>query len=209
MLNGAYLPASEIESSVAEWNGVPVTVGHPMVNGEYISANRPNVLDQFQIGRIFNVQYNAENRALRGEAWVDITRADALGGNAMRVAKVLARHATGSDSSGTAKLLEVSTGYWHEEHQQAGSFNGERYREVQQSLLPDHLAILPNKRGGCSVQDGCGTPRTNQLAVACVSECDCEADDEQMKPVVQTYTDGLAPPKEDPKQREQCAAIPL
>lgn len=80
MLNGAYLPASEIESLVAEWNGVPVTVAHPMVNGEYISANRPNVLDQFQIGRIFNAQYNAENRALRGEAWIDITRADALGG---------------------------------------------------------------------------------------------------------------------------------
>lgn len=112
------------------------------------------------------------------------------------MAKVFVSHVTDSDSDGRMNLLEVSTGYWHDGRQQAGSVNGERYKEVQRSLLPDHLAILPNERGACSVKDGCGTPRTNQLAVACASECDCEANGEQTTTAVEVRADRSAPIKE-------------
>lgn len=109
------------------------------------------------------------------------------------MAKVFASHVTDSDSDGRMNLLEVSTGYWHDGRQQAGSFDGEPYREVQRSLLSDHLAILPNERGACSVNDGCGTPRVNRLTVACASGCNI---------AVETCAGGSAPLKEKPEQND-------
>ena len=123
----------------------------------------------------------------------------------MQVAKVLARHATDSDSSGTATLLEVSTGYWHDGRQHAGSFDGEPYKEVQRSLLPDHLAILPNERGACSVEDGCGTPRTNRFAVACTGECACVASEVQTTMNSETQTDESIPLRKVPERNDTGA----
>ena len=58
-------------------------------------------------------------------------------------------------------IIEVSTGYFADKLDESGEFEGEEYDGVQINLRPDHLAILPNTIGACSVDDGCGFPRTN------------------------------------------------
>jgi DNA-binding protein H-NS len=63
--------------------------------------------------------------------------------------------------SETPDVLEVSTAYWYTADRESGVHDGTQYDAVQRDLRPDHLALLPNDVGECSVEDGCGVPRTN------------------------------------------------
>lgn len=57
----------------------------------------------------------------------------------------------------------VSTGYdISEAPKNPGRFNGVKYKYEQQGVQHDHLALLPDEQGDCSVEDGCGLGRANQ-----------------------------------------------
>jgi hypothetical protein len=60
------------------------------------------------------------------------------------------------------KVLEVSIGVFTDEVKEEGEWNGEAYIARATNHKPDHLAILPNDVGACSVTDGCGI-RVNKL----------------------------------------------
>lgn len=164
ILNGGFLPFREIQKSAPGWNGVPVTVNHPEDDsGEFIPANSPAVLEQYQIGFFANVE--AEEPKLPGELWINLgdvkwltEHADQLGDEAKQAVEMLR----------DGEPLEVSTGYWHGQVQKSGEFDGQEFEAVQVDLLPDHLAVLPNAEGACNWEgsttaSGCGAPRTNLL----------------------------------------------
>jgi hypothetical protein len=41
-------------------------------------------------------------------------------------------------------------------------FNGVKYEGIARNLRPDHLAILPDDKGACSLEDGCGVNNTSK-----------------------------------------------
>lgn len=129
------------------WNGVPVTVGHPQVAGGHVGANDPALLETWAVGQIFNA--HVSGGALRGEAWVDVERAE-------RVAPGLVDQLQSEDVK-----MDVSTGFFSKEEPIRGRSNGRSYDSVARDLLPDHLALLPGDTGACSWEDGCGV-RTNK-----------------------------------------------
>jgi len=53
-------------------------------------------------------------------------------------------------------LIEVSVGVFSDEEVEQGEWNGEQYMAIAKGLRPDHLAILPDMIGACSIEDGCG-----------------------------------------------------
>jgi len=57
--------------------------------------------------------------------------------------------------------VETSTGYWSESVPQAGNFNGRDYSYVDQKIHPDHIALLTQEAGACSLADGCGLNRNS------------------------------------------------
>lgn len=134
-MNGARIPVSEMMPQ--SWNGVPVTVGHPVEDDSYISANSPATLEQWAVGRIFNAEVTAKGQ-LRAEAWIDTGRIDD-------------ELAEGLQSQ--SAQIDVSTGYFSDVE------DGE-YRDIK----PDHLALLPNESGACSWEDGCGV-RANKRGI--------------------------------------------
>ena len=186
ILKGFYLPGDEVEAAAAAFNGVPLPVGHPMEDGEFVSANTPALVETRSVGRLFNVSTNVDDdgrRVLRGETWVDaeksanLARTDpALGAPLARLAGFLDgddadavaeyidalpedSFAVSADGSADPERLEVSTAYWFDEDQSPGSLDGNAYAGVQRNLRPDHLALLPHEQGECSIGDGCGAPR--------------------------------------------------
>ena len=162
VLNNGFLPAEEIKTSTPAWNGVPVTIGHPTVDGEPTIANQPDQYEKYAVGLIFNARYDEETTSLLGEAWLDKERAEALGGAASRAATALASHVDGDN----APVLEVSTSYWHQSRLVQGTHNNDAYEHEQFGLVPDHLAILVDEPGACSVEDGCGIPREDPAPTA-------------------------------------------
>lgn len=148
VVNGELAPGEEIGRFVEAWNGRPVPVGHPKRNGVFVSANSPQGIEE-ALGWFFGAQMDGEK--LKGELWLDVAKAQALGGEAL---DVFTRLEAGDH-------VEVSTAYFNELEVTDGMFNGKSYKGVQRNLRPDHVALLPNEVGACSWTDGCGAPRVN------------------------------------------------
>lgn len=149
VMNGELVTVDEIVKFPEAWNGRPVTLGHPKRAGQPISAGSPEVDSKECIGRIFNTSCNGKAKA---EMWIDLQKAESLGGDAaLAVQKFKA-----------GELVEVSTGYFRDLEERSGRLNGQRYDGIARNIRPDHLAILLHEEGACSIKDGCGAPRANR-----------------------------------------------
>jgi hypothetical protein len=139
-----FAPASEFGKTVEAWNGRPVTINHPKRNGQFVSANIPSVFENEVIGILFNTQLDGDK--LKTEAWIDAE---------LERAKPIIELLESGDT------IEVSTGYFADIVPMPGKFNGESFSFIQSDVKPDHLAILTDSIGACSVEMGCGAPRLN------------------------------------------------
>jgi hypothetical protein len=139
VMNGSLFPESEMLPET--WDGVPVTVGHPSDGEGFISANQPDVLSGWAVGRIFHTKVEAGK--LKAEAWIDVE-------DAARVSPGLVE----TIESGGA--MDVSTGYFSTPEKTAGEINGDAYEDIDRAVRPNHLALLPNEEGACNWADGCG-----------------------------------------------------
>lgn len=137
----------ELEKSIPEWEGRPVTVNHPIAEGVYVSASDSRVIEKYIVGMVKRVRI--DNNMLKGEAWLDVQKLAALSPLALQEIQL-------------NKTIEVSIGVFAEEELEAGVFNNEEYNKIARNLTPDHLALLPEGIGACSITDGCGI-RVNSL----------------------------------------------
>lgn len=195
VMNGALLPAEEMFPDA--WNGVPVTLGHPSVDGEsFLSANQPKVIEEWCVGRIFNSV--VVDGVLKGEAWVQVDKARKIDPKILQHIK--------------DQPLDVSTGYFADAEPVTGDLNGREYSAIHRNVRPDHLALLPGEVGACSWGDGCGV-RTNRrskmkkeartafanLAKALGFKFSDDADEDEKK---------MDNAEEDPKDKDKAKADP-
>jgi len=94
--------------------------------------------------------------ALKGEFWVDIAKAEKVGGQATQLLQRLRNN----------EAIDVSTGYFRDFIESPGTHDGKAYSGIARNLRPDHIAILLNETGACSWADGCGVPRINEAKAA-------------------------------------------
>ena len=132
---------SEMEKFPNAWNGIPVVIGHPKSNGQYVSANSPNIIDQEVVGRVYNTV--ADNGKLKSEAWIEEERLKQL--SPLAYAYIMQQ-----------KPLDVSVGVFSDDEETTGQWGDETYNAIARNYRPDHLALLPSEKGACSWEDGCG-----------------------------------------------------
>jgi hypothetical protein len=123
------------------WNGIPVVVDHPQMDGVSVSANYPDIIDERKTGRIYNTFIDG-NR-LKSQIWIDSDKLEELSAELLEQLK-------------KGELIEVSVGVFNDEEIVAGDWNGEHYEAIARNHRPDHLALLPGSVGACSIMDGCG-----------------------------------------------------
>lgn len=145
VLNGALVTHEEYGPADV-WNGRPVMIGHPQANGEYVGASAPDIIERLCVGQIFNA--NISGGKLVAECWIDVAQCEKLGHSAVLTALE------------AGEILEVSTGYFSKREKRAGEFSDVPYDYVDVNIRPDHLALLLDEEGACSVKDGCGTRPT-------------------------------------------------
>lgn len=148
--NGAILYGSKVNDRVFRWNGMPLTLGHPKDgSGAHISANNdPKTADVWNVGLVQNTKY--VNGKLKAEAYFDIELMK------KKAPKLLTKVRRGD-------RVELSTGLFTNVRAKSGIFRGKRYTHELVGYSPDHLAILENETGACSLKDGCGV-NTNSAA---------------------------------------------
>jgi hypothetical protein len=122
------------------WNMKPALAYHPTVNG---SGCTKEVIESQGVGHLMNSNYDGR---LKHEVWVDEQKADRVDPRIM-------------DAIRKGEPLEVSTGLFHEPEMTPGVWNGKPYVGIVRNIQPDHLAILPDQKGACSIADGAGLLR--------------------------------------------------
>ncbi|ADB16919.1 hypothetical protein Psta_2248 [Pirellula staleyi DSM 6068] len=135
-------PAAELAAAPQVWNHKPIVIGHPSEG----TACLPHVLNNRKVGIILNTRWDAPK--LRTEAWIDVKRCDGLDKSII-------------DKLQRLEKIEVSTGLYTENEPSPGVWNGKKYEAIARNYRPDHLAILTNQVGACSIADGAGMLQLN------------------------------------------------
>ena len=136
-----YYPPEELAKTPVVWNHKPIVVYHPQLNGQSVSACDKVILESRKVGVILNTRFIGNK--LKAEAWL---RKDRLGQVDKRVLNALEK----------GQPIEVSTGLFTDNQGPGGTWNGESYVATARNYRPDHLAILPDQKGSCSISDGAG-----------------------------------------------------
>ena len=131
-----YWAAHILEQNAGKWEGIPVVINHPMVNGRPVSVNFNDETKNQIIGHVTNPSYDLAKKGIKAEIHVMMNK--------------------GINLSVLQKTKEISAGIFSDEVYKAGHWNGEFYNACSITMEPDHLALLPENTGACSWQDGCG-----------------------------------------------------
>lgn len=188
-----YYSKEVLQESALSWNGRPVYINHPK-NANGVPAVGGNVGTwESRIGHTMNVKWDGK---LKGEVWADMKHSDMFN-----------------------RMQEVSTGGFLKVRNEAGNWNGEDYVGVVETFYPDHLAILPDEEGACSIADGAGAPRINskggnmpETTTPEVAKYDFEKEvgliKESLKSLTDTVTNmaTMLKPVEAPARDEQAIA---
>lgn len=144
VINGSqgpiYYPKEENEKDPTVWNGMPLVVYHPEMNGSFISARDPDVYNNRKVGVILRTVHDDK---LRTECWFDEGRTREVDERVY-------------DAITNQRPMEVSTGLSMELDRTPGELNGVKYTAIAHNYKPDHLAVLPDKVGAYSVAMGGG-----------------------------------------------------
>lgn len=139
-------PLEEIVKNYHDWNGMPLVGYHPVVNGKPVSARNPSILNTSGLGWSFNT--NAD-KSLDSEGWFDVANVVAFDKTLREEFRILPRLLAN-------KQIELSTGLYTVNLDTPGVHNGVTYNGIATNYKPDHIAILPDQVGACSLKDGCG-----------------------------------------------------
>lgn len=143
-----YYPSEELSKTPAVWNHKPVVVYHPSMNGESVSACDPVIINSRKVGIMLNTKF--EGGKLKSEAWIEKPRAEVVDNRVM-------------EAVDNKKVMELSTGMFIDVEETTGTWKGEDYTGIARNFRPDHLALLPDQIGACSVADGAGFLRNAVL----------------------------------------------
>lgn len=138
-----YYPPEEVGRDPEKWNHIPIVVNHPTDwQGNSLSARDPEVAERYKVGYVYRTIFNGR---LKAEAWIDEDLADRIDPRVTRNLKA-------------GIPMEVSTGLhtYNIPAENGASHKGRGYIAVARDYRPDHLAILPEAKGACSLEDGCG-----------------------------------------------------
>lgn len=156
VLNGSrgplYYPLEEIERTSSLWAHMPIVVYHPLINGQPVSARDPDILSSRGVGVV--LRPTTRTGKLAAEGWFDIEATRRIDSRVLTALEL-------------GESLELSTGLSVEQEPapEGAVHNGidsdgkpfaRPYLYTARNYMPDHLAVLPDQVGACSVKDGCG-----------------------------------------------------
>ena len=71
IMNGGLYPHDEIEKSYASLEGTLAPLGHPQVDGDYVSARQPEAINSYHIGA-WNRNVKRVGNRISVEKWLDV-----------------------------------------------------------------------------------------------------------------------------------------
>lgn len=176
VMNNVLYTKELLSNTQDAWNGVKVTLRHPQFDGHDASINTPETADAFAIGELYNVTFDDDK--LKGDIYLNKSVVEAKG--AVDLIERLKNN----------EYIDVSTGLVNVTiKNEDGEFDGKKYKAIINTFKADHLAILPDEKGACSVKDGCGTLFNSELSFSEITNKIYSVMDKQNGWVSEVYQD--------------------
>jgi hypothetical protein len=143
--NGSHGPilytAEEMAPVTNLFDHKPACVYHPEVNGAGVTACSPLMLNTRKVGVPLESVF--EDDKWKTQVYLDVARTKQVDQRVLNMVQ-------------GGQKVEVSTGLYLDIEMTPGEWKGEKYVGIARNMRPDHLAILPDKVGACSIADGAG-----------------------------------------------------
>ncbi len=140
VMNGGLYPADEIEKSYKSLERTPAPLGHPLVNGQYVSARDVDAINNFWVGA-YNENVRRENGRVFLDKVIDVENAQST-----------ERGRTLLEAINEGKPIHTSTGLLVNQE----PVEGEDYKWIARNMDFDHDAILINEEGAAGPSQGVG-----------------------------------------------------
>ena len=150
VMNGGLYPAEEINNSYQTMERKLMPIGHPMVNGKYVSANDPQAVNDYYAGAWAQNVSKANDKVVM-DVYVNKAVADTKPDG-----KRLIQRLDDMISGNNADPIHVSTGLLLNKEQRAGESKGKKHSWVAHNMQFDHIAILLDEPGAGTPEEGVG-----------------------------------------------------
>lgn len=147
-----FVPAEELTGAIEGVERVPIVVSHPEAPDENAAMTTDPRANFSKVGIWEDLRETRDGDGIAGRTLIRENEIGQHDGRLESYIETVRRHGVG----------EVSTGYNIQRAEpDGGRYNGSYYDYVQRGIGLDHLALLPDEMGDCSVEDGCGLGRAN------------------------------------------------
>lgn len=171
IMNGGLYPHDEIEASYKSLENTPAPLGHPQLDGEYISAYHPAAINAYH-GGAFNRNVKRVGNRIQVEKWVDVEFAKTNARGQQLLTAIEAR-----------TPIHTSTGVLLNQEPVANAVEV-GYRWIARNMHFDHDAILINETGAATPDQGVGLFVNVDEAVPVLSPESYEAKREKLAQVI-------------------------
>lgn len=150
VMNGGLYPAEEINNSYQTMERKLMPIGHPMVNGKYVSANDPQAVNDYYAGAW------AQNVSKSGDKTVNDVYVNKAVAETKPDGKRLISRLDEMIAGTNSEPIHLSTGLLLNKEQKTGESKGKKYSWVARNMQFDHIAILLDEPGAGTPEDGVG-----------------------------------------------------
>lgn len=130
VMNGLFYPREAIEDSYHQLDNLPAPMGHPVVNGENVSANHPLAVNSFNVGA-FVMNPRIEGNFVHNDLAIDIMTAEKDDRGIELMRRIKNRERVGSSTGLNAGIINGS-----------GEKNGRKFNGTVSNIEFDHVANL-------------------------------------------------------------------
>ncbi|MHA1118252.1 DUF2213 domain-containing protein [Enterobacter kobei] len=150
VMNGGLYPAEEINNSYQTMERKLMPIGHPMVNGKYVSANDPQAVNDYYAGAW------AQNVSKAGDKTVNDVYVNKAVAETKPDGKRLIARLDEMIAGTNSDPIHLSTGLLLNKEQKSGESKGKKYSWIAHNMQFDHIAILLDEPGAGTPEEGVG-----------------------------------------------------
>lgn len=149
MNNGLY-PKDEIDKSYKSINGNLMPIGHPNINGQFVSASHAKAINEYYGGAWAENVRKEQDKVLL-DCYVDIEFA-----RNHEKGKQLLERLDAMFNGEDVSPIHISTGLILNKVYKTGKSKGKKYYWIATNMQFDHVAILLNEQGAATPDEGVG-----------------------------------------------------
>lgn len=190
VMNGKLYTAAEIAKGYKTLERTPMPLGHPKVDGKYVSARDVQAVNEYHVGAWLQDVEHKDGK-VSGDMYVDRRYAESTEKGQRLVNRL--------DEMAERKNVEpihISTGLLYSGITANGESKGKKYREIVTNMMFDHVANLLDEPGAGTPEEGVGIfvnsdGSEQELEVVNLAEAETPDPDLQQDPALKTLFNQL------------------